>query len=582
MTAVFIILGAILRLFLIPLPGFKADMAFWKAWSLAASDRGIIWLVKNTNYNYPPAFEYVLWVIGKIYTFFANPHDLNYYWREDNLAYLFLFKSFIIVADILVVYLIIKIARELKSRWGIALAIFYFLSPAVLFDGAHWGQVDQFGLMLFLMAIYLLLKERPILAAIIFTISFLMKFQNIIFIPLFYLFIYKKYSFNEVIKSLKYSLLVFVIVCLPFILTRESATILRLLTQNSDWFPYYSLNAFNLWWIAAGAQGMALIDKNLIIGITNAKSIGLYLFILAYFISAASLYFAKKEDLFKKFVIASTFAIYSFFILPTQSHERYSFHLMGLVPIIIMLAPKEKRKRLIGFFIAFSLLLFLNLYLSMFFNYPDQVFWPFRVGETRLFTVILSVGQIGLYIYFFIELLSRDFLKHKAYTFSAVFLIVALVFIQNLKYIFKEPISLTKIKPVSASQDYLSPIYNMTVNSNIDPKSWQRLSDNYFFYENGIGSHADSMIEYAINAKFSRFISDFGVDTEADVEPKVIFSVWADGREIFQSKEKGRFDGPSHVEVDIKGVKRLVLKINRVGESIRGAHADWLGPELIR
>src|SRR3989338_11172320 len=92
MFYILIALGFILRIILIPVPGFKADMAFWKGWGLAVADKGVLWLVKNTNYNYPPGFAYVLTLINKIYSFFLDPYNTNQYFSDTNLLYLFLIK----------------------------------------------------------------------------------------------------------------------------------------------------------------------------------------------------------------------------------------------------------------------------------------------------------------------------------------------------------------------------------------------------------------------------------------------------------------------------------------------------------
>ena len=182
-----LLFGFVVRLLLIPVPGFKADMAFWKGWGLAVADKGIIWLVNNTNYNYPPGFAYILDLIGKIYKLFADPYDVNQYWMDTNLLYLFLFKLLIIASDIGIVFLIIKISEKLRMKWGWLLGVMFFLNPAVIFDGVIWGQVDQFGLFLFLGAIYFFIDEKPLLASVIFTMAWLMKWQNILFIPIFYI-----------------------------------------------------------------------------------------------------------------------------------------------------------------------------------------------------------------------------------------------------------------------------------------------------------------------------------------------------------------------------------------------------------
>lgn len=90
------------------------------------------------------------------------------------------------------------------------------------------------------------------------------------------------------------------------------------------------------------------------------------------------------------------------------------------------------------------------------------------------------------------------------------------------------------------------------------------------------------MITYAIGGRFSKLKTDFGLDSEAGDSSKVTFSIEGDGRELFHSKEMGRFDLPQETVVNIRRVNELTLKINMVGDSISGDHADWLDPVLIK
>lgn len=588
-----LIFGLIIRFIFIPVAGFKADIAFWKGWGLAIADKGIIWLVKNTNYNYPPGFAYILWVINKIYALLQNPYSISSYWNENNLLYLFLIKLITIAADLGIVYLLLKIfillgkklnikesvARKIGYFWGAV----YFLNPAVIFDGVYWGQIDQFGLFLFLLSLYFLFKDRVVISAVIFTISFLMKFQNIIFIPLFFLYIFRNYSFKQMIEAFFASILTFLIVISPFWFNREIADLVRLLTINSDWFPWYSLNAFNIWWIASGLQGMKVVDKTLVFAILNAKQVGLLFFSFFYFVACVSLFFSKKEDILKKFILSLTLVVFSFFHLLTQSHERYLFHVLGFFPLVSFLLSRGKfsLKDAI-FYMLFSIFFFLNMYFGMFFNYKDQVIWPFSQGTTLALSLYLSILQIGIFAYFIFSYILNELRKEWLYLAGFALIIVTLALVINLPYFFNKPISLTKISPIYQRQDYLSPIYNKTVESNRGVFFWNRLSVNYFFYKKGIGSHADSDIIYSLKGKFSRFKSDFGLDTEADVSAKVYFSVFADGREIYRSQKKGRFDPPSSLNLDIRGVDVLTLSIRKAGESNFGAHADWLEPEIVR
>lgn len=575
----FFFLGVIIRLLLIPMPGFLADMAFWKGWGLAVADKGIIWLVKNTNYNYPPGFTYILWLINKIYNLFGNPYDVLKYWDSNNLLYLFLFKLLIIAADIMVVFLIIKIAKKLKSKWGYLLGLVYFLNPITLFDGVWWGQVDQFGLALFLGAFYFLLTEQAIIASVIFTIACLMKFQNIIFIPLFFLLIFKKYPLSRFFDSIKASFITFLIICLPFILTKEIAPLMRLLTMNSDYFPFYSLNAFNVWWLLAGLRGMYVSDKKLIFGILSAKDTGFFIFVFTYFIACINLFFSKKENMLKRFLLSCSLAVFAFFHLLTQSHDRYLFHLVGFLPILALFV-KDKKKISI-FYLLFSIFFFFNIYLAMWFNYPQQLIWISSYDVTLGLTLIIAIAQIILFLFFLFLYIYPEVKKNIKIIVAFGAILSLVLFFKNMNFIFKKEISLTTFKFYDFKQDYLYPMVNKNLNSHGNIFSFERLSSNYFFYNRGIASHASSSITYDLGKKFSVFRTDYGMDTNANGSAKAIFVIEGDGRELFRSKVKGRYDNPSTIQVSLKGVDKLTLKVEKV-DNIFGAHADWLEPVLIR
>ncbi len=584
-----LILGIVLRLIFIPFPGYRADIAFWKAWGLAMTDHGIVWLVQNTNYNYPPAFAYVLWLVNKTYALFKNPYIISDYWATNNLLYLFLFKLVSVIADVAIVYLLIKISRRLKSPIGYIIAFAYFFNPATITDGVLWGQVDQFGLLFFLAAIYLMLTDRDLWAAIIFVVGILIKFQNIIFIPLFYLYIYKKNGWKKMIDSIIVSALVFLVIAAPFWLIKQTDSLVRLLTINADWFPFYSLHAYNGWWLAAALQhgfGLTLIDKNLILGVLNAKQVGLLLFSFAYFISCILLWFADTKNLFQNFILATSLAVFSFFHLLTESHERYLFPLVALLLIYAIFIPKKNFKKYSILYLLFSIFFFLNMYLSMFLDSSDEVpWWPLSRIHTLSMTMVIAVCQIAIFLFFLAAYVwpkLRESQRLAPTLLVAVMLLIAVVLAKNMPYLLHQPISLVTIAPVDYRQDYLAPVYNHTLNSDGRPFAFDRLSDNYYFYDRGIASHANSAITYRLGGRFSQFHSDYGLDTEADSNAAVYFSIWGDGRELFKSEKKGRYDNPSTTTVDINGINELTLRIDRAGKSIYGAHADWLNPVLIK
>jgi len=325
-----------------------------------------------------------------------------------------------------------------------------------------------------------------------------------------------------------------------------------------------------------------VIDKELVLGVLNAKQISLYLFIFGYFIACILLFFSKKEDLFKKFILSLSVVVFSFFHLLTQSHERYLFPLVALLPIYLVFLHKTERIKFFIFYSLFSILFFFNMYVSMFYNYPDQTIWPFTNSATSTITLLISVLQIIVFIYFMLVYVAKELKGKFHYPLALAALLLLVVAAKNFNYWLKKPISLLTLQPVHMAQEYLLPTYNKNLNSFFSPANFDRLSSNYFFYSKGIASHADSTIIYGLNGKFSRFKTDYGLDTEAGIGAEVYFIIEGDGRELFKSRVMKKFDRPLTADVDLKGVKNLGLKIVKAGQTNTGGHADWLDPILIK
>lgn len=601
--------GLLIRIILIGNPGFLADVAFWKSWSLAASDHGIVWTVFNTNINYPPGFIYVLWLMGKIYALLGNPYDYNTFWAENNFLFLLVSKSFAIVADTAIAFLIYWFFSQ-KENWSRArdgstegqdplikiglptlLASVFYLNPVVILDSALWGQVESLGIFFTLVAVILLFYKKPTLATVIFTTGVLMKLQNIIFIPLYFLFIFRYFgtstSLSAGLKTLAKSLVAagatFLFISLPFAIANNMDKVFYLLTVNNDYFPWLSLNAHNLWWIVAGTKGMTIIDKITVFGILNAKTVGLLIFSTWYFLLCLLVALRPTP---RNFLLALTLSVFAFFLFTTQSHERYSYPVLVLLlffyPFTVILDAGGRTRKLEYFWILYALLtitIFFNIHTGLVVNYPQNGFLPL----TRMVTSGTTTINSYLLILLFFLLLPFVFSQISKWFFVLCFLLfVSAIGILNLPYYLGEKLSLTSFTPVLVSQDFGSLQINKAVNSYSGWKSWNRLSNNYFYYRKGFGTHANSNIVFDVNKKFSTFATDYGVDTEAPTPASVIFKIYGDGKELFTSSKMGRFDFPQHIEVGILGVKYLGLVVSDAGDGINSDHADWLNPVLYK
>ncbi len=670
-----------LRLALIPHPGFEADVSFWKSWGLATYDKGIVEGMKVSNNNYPTPFAYTLGMMVKVYSLFKDPHNFNEYWSNTNVLFLFVSKLPAILADFGIAAVIVWISTKFQApntkqipsnkyqmfgklrlripnlfgiwhlprrqagkhqlfekfgfiisnlfeNWslvighsplGLLLASVYLLNPISLIDGAWWGQVDSLGVFIFLLAIVAALTKRPTLAGVIYMVALMTKLQNMIYGPLFFLFIWQTMGYQGIVRSIAGSALAFFGLNIEFLLAREMGRVISSLTQNFDYFPWMSLNAFNLWWIVAGTKGMQVSDKLLAIGIINAKTLGLLLFSSFYLFAMLRQFFPlivkwlngqivtrKNTTASQQFNNSSNITIENddngkralqiflesliivnaaFFLFQTQSHDRYAFPLSVLLllwfPFFVFERSNEGTKYRIQHFatlyVLFSIVYFYNLHTALVLNYPNNGL-PILSNLTQpFFTITTSVVLLGLFAVF-LAYLARC--TKSIVSVVAVAMLMTLLFLINLPLILKKPVSLTNLTPYVSEQGYGLVQKNMPVNASLGFNSWSPLSVQYVFYRKGIGTHAPSRQAYHINGLFTRLTTDYGIDTEGGSQASAIFQIFGDDKLLFQSEKIGRYEYPKHTEVDITGIKILTLVTTDAGDGNTDDHTDWLRPTL--
>ncbi len=580
------VLAFIIRLIFISQPGFEADTAYWKSWSLAASDKGIVWMVQNTNYNYPAGFSYILWLMASVYKLFANPDNYRQFWNPNNYLFLLISKLPSIFSDLAIgggIYYLLRRPKllglpEKLSRLALPLATVYLFHPVAIYDGAWWGQVDSFGLVFILFAILALVKRRPILASIIITLGFLLKLQTIVLLPLFFLYVWLAFSWKDMAKGLVAAALTYAIITLPFIIAGNLSRTFYLVYQNADWFPLLSLRAYNLWWLVSKGAGMATSDKILTLGITSAKTLGLILFSTTYLLSVGLICVDQKP---KNLILAFVFACFSFYFFPTQSHERYIFPALMLS---ILLLPYFwdnlwLKRFAVGLFGVLSVTTLINLNTSMVVNYPANglpLASILAIPAVDTFISLVNLLAVVILTYYIFKNLPKIW-----WLAGSGLLMAGLVF-TNISYLTSDKLSLSKLKPTDYGQGYGGLQFDRNVNSSFGPSYWSFLSVNYFFYQHGLGTHANSAISFDIDRKFKKFATDFGIDTAGGQDASVVFEIWADGKQLFVSPKMTKNDFPKHAEVPIEGVNKLTLIANDADDGIMGDHADWLEPTLYK
>jgi hypothetical protein len=96
-------------------------------------------------------------------------------------------------------------------------------------------------------------------------------------------------------------------------------------------------------------------------------------------------------------------------------------------------------------------------------------------------------------------------------------------------------------------------------------------------YAKGLGVHAYSDILFYNGGHCSSITSDVGVDDEKSGAGKVVFQIWADGRELADSGPVTWQDGPKTLTANIGNTDFVHLIVTNSDDGTTNDHADWAG-----
>jgi len=99
-------------------------------------------------------------------------------------------------------------------------------------------------------------------------------------------------------------------------------------------------------------------------------------------------------------------------------------------------------------------------------------------------------------------------------------------------------------------------------------------------FTTGFGTHSTGLLIVSLNGGSSKFHAVVGVDDETNGKGSVVFSVIADGKVIWTSGVIRGGDPGKVADVDLAGVKKLVLSVGDAGDGFDYDHADWADASL--
>ncbi|HSV14031.1 MAG TPA: NPCBM/NEW2 domain-containing protein, partial [Tepidisphaeraceae bacterium] len=136
-----------------------------------------------------------------------------------------------------------------------------------------------------------------------------------------------------------------------------------------------------------------------------------------------------------------------------------------------------------------------------------------------------------------------------------------------------DTVGLAQLDLASVHQDFGKPGVNKSIDGHpitIGGKS----------FEHGLGTHAQSVWWINVNGRGERFTASVGLDDEVKSDPKssrvgVEFKVIGDRKTLFRSGRMKVGEAPKPVDVDLDGVKMLILVVSPINGNIDYAHCDW-------
>lgn len=376
-----LVFAFMLRL-LIGMGYFNAFDTYWyRNWALA-SQNGVFNLYNNQeiNLDYPPIYVLFLAVTGFFYRFVGNAEAHNY-------VQMLFMKSWPIIFDVLAGVAIYFYTKKWGNKAAVFASCLWLFSPATIFNSAFWGQTD--GLMcLCLLLSFWILEKHPILAAVMFAISGLTKFQCLYFTPVFLYLLFKNYGIKKFLIGIGSAALTVLITFLPFMIaTNRPLLFFEVYLNGGNAYPHLTLNAFNVY----GIFGLNWVKESteILFGLTYVH-LNLVLTVLIFVATFILMVVSKRKCPF----LFSFVLMQSLFLFTTRMHERYQFTVLVFILIATVI---YKQKEFFNSFIWLTIIITINQAVPMF-DWQNGGSFLSGMNYTYIMSIV-SVINLMVYIY---------------------------------------------------------------------------------------------------------------------------------------------------------------------------------------
>jgi Gpi18-like mannosyltransferase len=327
--------GFALRLLALRSPGFPSDVGTFQAWAEHMVEVGPgAFYAPDYFSDYPPAYLYVLWVLGALF---------------DGELLRLAVKATSIPADVAIAVMAARLVWRHAGRGNaIVAAGLWSLSPAAIFAGPFWGQIDAIGSLVLLAALVSAGRDRWATAGALAALAAMVKPQfgigAIVIGAAAVIELIQTRRWEPLGRVALAGLVTALALAAPF--KAGPAQLIDLVKKASETYQYTSLYAFNLWSIIGDFWKP-----------DEAFVVWGALLLVAGLAGSCSMLWRRRDT--AALLAAGGLAACAFYFLPTRAHERYLF------PAFVLLLPlAAMRARLLLPYVGLSLGFALTLYFA--------------------------------------------------------------------------------------------------------------------------------------------------------------------------------------------------------------------------
>lgn len=391
----------IVRLAIAPFHGFFHDLDIYVSWGLGvrrhlatAYSAGTLGYMLS---NYPPLMMDVLAVWVGLYSLLAHLAGLHpAYDVYQSAIFATYMKLPALAADLATGCVVYALARRVRGE-AVALiaASAYLFAPAILFDGALWGQTDSLMTLGLLLALLCAWRRRPGVAGALFVATVLLKPQPAVVGVVLLVYLWRWQGGRATCRFLVSGAGVGLVITLPYLLPPHPQ-IFAFMANLGEWArttAHASNDAYNLWWLLGPRMNFAMPY----LGPLSPTAVGWLLLTPMLLLAVAGVWrSATPQRLF----LGSGLAVLAFFDVTTLQHERYLYPALAL---FLLTALFERRAAV--FYAVASITVFCNMVLMVALEAPAGDFGSAAMGWSAfgrgsvLLTLIVAEVNLGLLVY---------------------------------------------------------------------------------------------------------------------------------------------------------------------------------------